>query len=313
MSWLSEFMKMLGGINSPLAVPVVSYSLATPADIKIVQFKLTELGILDPPPDGVVGPGTKWALGVLATGYGLHRPTTPALFNDGALPETIVAALRRADPLPIHLDGTGGTVASKLASRLIKAMLAKGYWITRHPDCMNIIYVRGMELNGDANDNAPNKFNDIRCVVQINEAGVPVLLGRWEATTEPSRYWTENPMQPGGAAIVMPGQYKAWQLGMHHTHEAWIQTGGPVSIARDGNKDYKIDGDRVDTGFFGINQHWGYDFPVNDLKNSSAGCLVGRSTSGHREFMTITKRDARFVANPRYVVMATVLEAKDVV
>jgi hypothetical protein len=118
-------------------------------------------------------------------------------------------------------------------------------------------------------------------------------------------------MNPAGAARIKFGQYKAWSLGTHHTHEALVQV-APITVCRDGNKDYQRERDREDTGLFGVNQHWGYDLPRNDLGPSSAGCLVGRTTAGHREFMTLVKSDARFRANPAYRFLTTVMPASQV-
>lgn len=80
---------------------------------------------------------------------------------------------------------------------------------------------------------------------------------------------------------------------MHHAgkpqaHKALVQA-EPLSVYRDLNKDFKRPGDLLDTGLFAINQHWGYDAPRGDLGRTGAGCLVGRSKNGHRQFMTLIK------------------------
>src|SRR5262249_34378969 len=108
------------------------------------------------------------------------------------------------------------------------------------------------------------------------------------------------------------GQYRAWQVGYHHGdpgHEALVQTGAAVTVCRDGNRDYKRDGDARDVGFFGINQHHGYDLPKDDLGRSSAGCLVGRSIAGHRAFMQLAGRHVPYRADRRFVSTAPVLPA----
>ncbi|MHC5755429.1 MAG: hypothetical protein ACYTXF_33270 [Nostoc sp.] len=33
-----------------------------------------------------------------------------------------------------------------------------------------------------------------------------------------------------------------------------------------------------------MNQHWGYDYPANDINNASTGCLVGRSRGTSRVY-----------------------------
>ncbi|NJP21759.1 MAG: hypothetical protein HC763_25245, partial [Hydrococcus sp. CRU_1_1] len=39
---------------------------------------------------------------------------------------------------------------------------------------------------------------------------------------------------------------------------------------------------------------WGYDLPVGNIGSSSAGCLVGRTRKGHREFMSLVKSDRSY-------------------
>jgi hypothetical protein len=239
-----------------------------------VQARLIAHGLLDPPADGVLGPLSRWAMTLAAP-----------------------PPLRPGDDLP---------------GRIVRAMLARGHFVARHPECLNIVYVEGLDADGRANDNAPNRFNDLRCLIRVDASGVPRLVGSWEATTEPSRRWTLDPMNPRGAARIAFGQYKAWALGSHHGHEALVQV-ADVTVCRDANRDFKRDGDISDTGLYGINQHWGYDLPKNDLGNSSAGCLVGRTTAGHREFMRLVKTDKRFlIAGGSYRFITSVLPASEV-
>lgn len=196
-----------------------------------------------------------------------------------------------------------------LAWKIVRAMERKGYVIERGVGEVNIVYIEGMAPNGSPNDNRPNWFNDLRCVVTL-EAGQPIIRGQWEATTEPGSKYTKQPINPGGAARIEFGQYKSWQVGVHRgDHEALVQTGGKVTVCRDLNKDYERIGDKRETDYFGINQHWGYDLPVSDIGPSSAGCLVGRTKAGHREFMSIIKKDPRYLANKGYVFRTTILPA----
>jgi hypothetical protein len=123
-------------------------------------------------------------------------------------------------------------------------------------------------------------------------------------------------MNPKGAARIAFGQYTAWQTGVHRSresggHEALVQV-APVTVHRDLDKDYRREGDARDTGLFGINQHWGYDLPRDDLGNSSAGCLVGRTKAGHRAFMALVKTDKRYLADRNHRFTTTVLPASAV-
>ncbi len=119
-------------------------------------------------------------------------------------------------------------------------------------------------------------------------------------------------MNPNGAFHIDLGQYKAWVRGTHHTHEALVQV-GEIRGTRDPDCTYERDFHHPVRGSeFAVNQHWGYDLPRDDLGKSSAGCLVGRRTEGHREFMSINKMDQRFLVNPTYRFMTAVLSADEV-
>jgi len=218
--------------------------------------------------------------------------------------EVRAAALALAERAPTE---SGRAVRGDLAGKIIAAMRAKGYRVDRDEGHLNIVYVEGMNVDGTSNDNAPNQFNDLRAVIRF-VSGKPVIAGAWEGTTEPSRRWTQDPMNPKGAARIAFGQYTAWQIGVHHDHEALVQV-APVTVHRDLDKDYRRDGDARDAGLFGINQHWGYDLPRNDLGNSSAGCLVGRTKSGHRAFMALVKTDKRYLADRNHRFTTTILPA----
>lgn len=172
---------------------------------------------------------------------------------------------------------------------------------------VNIIYIEGMDTDGNLNGDEPNQFNDIRLVLgsEMN------LLGLWSATTEPGRWYTQNPMNRKGAARIAFGQYKAWAVGTHgnsEPHEALVQV-GEVVVYRDHNKDGIRTGDNIDRGLFGINQHWGYDLPLSNIGLASAGCLVGRTRQGHREFMNIIKSDRRYEADRQYIFATTIIPA----
>jgi hypothetical protein len=199
----------------------------------------------------------------------------------------------------------------ELANRVIKYMTAKNYVVFSGEKNYNIVYVEGMNEDGTLNDDAPNQFNDRRMIIEIVDT--PKIVNSWQATTEPGDYYTYNPMNPGGAARIKFGQYQAWKVGTHgnsEPHEALVQFLS-VTIWRDFNKDFKRTGDKLDTGVFGINQHWGYDAPMSDIKNTSAGCLVGRRREGHREFMKLVKNDARYQRNENYVFYTTVIAGDD--
>lgn len=199
-----------------------------------------------------------------------------------------------------------------LAGRIVAAMESKGYRVDRGPGEVNIVYVRGMDANGEANANTPNSFNDLRIVLGFL-GGEPKILRSWPATVEPGKRYVLGRINPKGAAYIIDGQQRAWRVGIHRGHhEALIQTGGPVTVTRDDNEDFNREGDPQDTGWFGINQHGGYDQPLGDIGGASAGCLVTPSMDEHAEFMALVKKDPRYQADHDYTFATTVLPASDV-
>lgn len=271
---------------------------------KQIQTRLIDLGILEGTADGSFGPISTLALKKFQQ---LTKTNEPDYIGS-------VTAKHLIQVKPEHLPQPVLKLGNDLASRIIKYMLAKKYKVFTDLQHYNIVYIEGMNTCGTLNKDIPNQFNDIRTVIGF-ENGVPYIAGIWEATTEPGSKYTFRPMNPKGAARIYFGQYKAWCVGMHGTsnpHEALVQV-APVVVYRDLNKDFIRTGDRLETGLFGINQHWGYDYSKNDILGASAGCLVGRTTQGHREFMTLVKRDKRYLTTNQYVFTTTVIPGDDLV
>ena len=267
-----------------------------------VQLRLGEIGLVDPPADGSFGPVSNWGIGQFlrkigaATANILDADAAKALLSDNA--NTL---------FPVNTPDT-------LAGRIVRAMQTAGHWLCRHPNCVNIIYIEGMDPDGTPNTDAPNIFNDLRLVLRINRAGNPEIVEAWEATTEPGKHFTLiEKLDPRGAARIAFGQYKSWSVGIHmagrpSAHEALVQTAS-IRVHRDLNQDFERTGDAVFEGLFGVNQHWGFDLPKSDIGRASAGCLVGRTKAGHRAFMALCKADPRFVVNNSYRFLTAVLPA----
>lgn len=265
--------------------------------VRQIQERLVFFGFLDPPVDGIFGPVSSQALDAMRA-YA-SRP------DGDVIDAKLATLLLDPDPdrfLPVAL-------MEDLASRIFLCMHSLGYFVSRLPGHLNIIYLEGTDADGTPNGNQPNRFNDRRLLLGIVD-GRPTLLGNWEATTEPGRHYTLAPLSPKGAARIALGQQKAWSVGTHRgSHEALVQV-APVKVYRDLNQDFEREGDRLYEGMFGINQHWGYDLPVNDIGRASAGCLVGRSEAGHRQFMSLLKSDPRYQASHGYRFLTTVITAE---
>lgn len=276
---------------------------ADPPLARQVQQRLADAGLLDPPVDGAFGPVSQWALGQFLRAIGTPGKTQLDLESARALVAGSATTL-----FPLH-------AADSFAGRVVAALRRRGHWINRHPDCLNIVYIEGIDPDGTPNTDAPNEFNDLRLLLRVNKAGNPAIVESWDATTEPGRHFVLNPMDPNGAARIAFGQYKAWSVGTHmagrpSAHEALVQT-LPIKVHRDLDRNFERDGDRVFEGVFGINQHWGFDLPKTDIGRASAGCLVGRTKKGHRDFMALVKADPRYEASHGYRFMAAVLPARD--
>jgi hypothetical protein len=286
--------------NTP--VNLQSLSLGNPLTNQ-VQQRLIDLCFMDFPVDGQFGAVSKLALRQFAkaVGHTVDLTLEPAVAK--ALIESDVDTL-----LPV-------TPKSDLAGRVFRYMRRKNYWFARLPKYLNIVYIEGANKDGALNDDAPNKFNDRRIVITV-EDGVPVEKGNWQATTEPGRTYTISPLVSLGAARIAFGQFKAWNVGTHMAnkpgaHEALRQV-GIIRIHRDLNKDYKRTGDAEFEGSsYAINQHYGYDHPEDNIGSASAGCLVGRLKEEHRTFMKLIKTDPRYVASNGYKFITTVIAGDD--
>ena len=258
---------------------------------KQVQIRLVALGLLDPPAKGQFGPISAASLKRFQD---LVQCGESGFLGQMTAKKLIETKTEDLPTPPIDLS------KNDLAARVIKYMQAKNYLFSIGAKEYNIVYIESMNADGTLNNDAPDEFNDRRMVLEFVE-GVPRIVGNWEATTEPGSHYTYHPMNPEkGAARIKLGQYKAWRMGIHGEgapHRALIQV-APISVHRDFNQDFSRVGDFVDTGIFQIDQHWGYDYSRNDIDNASAGCLVGRTTQGHKEFLDIIEQDRRYLATP---------------
>ncbi len=195
-----------------------------------------------------------------------------------------------------------------LGQKIMTAMHALGYpWF---PD-QNVVSVEGTDRDGTPNQNRNNAFDDIKMVL---DGDGKILFGPVTATTQPGRYWTENPMASGGAFIIALGPQTIWTPGDYHGHTVWRQAEDSFVMGyRDPNMTYKRNGPVIRHENIGIHHHGGYDLPRNDISNAAAGCQVIRMTSDQQEFMDLTLRCPRYKADKKgYRMTATVLTALQV-
>jgi hypothetical protein len=81
----------------------------------------------------------------------------------------VEAKLGTAQPLPLN-------PGDDLPGAMVKAALARGAWICRHPKCFNLIYAEGTDLDGSDNGDPPNHFASIRTLIVIGDDGIPRLI-----------------------------------------------------------------------------------------------------------------------------------------
>lgn len=271
---------------------------------KHVQEILIWLKLLAPPADGKFGPISSAALKEFQE---LMKCEEQGFLG-------VDTAKKLIETKPSEVPQPEFILGKDFASRIIKYMKNKGYEIAKGTQEYNIVYIEGIDGDGKVNSDQSNHFNDRRLVVQLL-GGKPKIIGNWDATTEPGYRYTYRPVNSKGAARIKFGQYKAWRVGTHYgggaePHEALVQVAS-ITVHRDFNKDLIRTGDKLDTGLFDINQHWGYDLPRNNVSFASAGCLVGRSRQGHREFMQLIKQDKRYQLNKRYIFTTTIIPGNE--
>lgn len=147
---------------------------------------------------------------------------------------------------------------------------------------VNIIGVRSSEHQA-------NRFDDVIYCVYKDEKDEWVEKS-WPCTTEPGKYWLENPTNVNGTAVLVPGQYRGvWKIDRHQgKYDALCQRNGPVKTYRDSNKDDIIDCDveSITEGYYGINIHKAGKASTQ-IDRWSAGCQVFANTSDFAEFMGI--------------------------
>ena len=159
---------------------------------------------------------------------------------------------------------------------------------------INIIGVR-------RDNQGTNTFDDFLLVMYREEE--LMVTNCYQITTDPGKYWLENPMNPKGTAVLAPNQYRGgWKLGKHQgKYDALVQR-TPVKVWRDNNKDEIIDYNNIELlaeeGYFGINIHRSNPYTESYLVNRwSAGCQVFQAVDEYIGFIDLCKESAAIYGN----------------
>jgi hypothetical protein len=153
-------------------------------------------------------------------------------------------------------------------------------WQKRTDDFVNLITgfypkdkMQTKNIIGIRFENQNDKFDDIFCFLE-EDTGV---INLFKGTTEPSIYYTKNPMRQEGALRLALGFHEnIWEWGIHRgKYNTLVQRKG-CWVYRDKNANQITDEeDTREFGWFGCNFH-----PQGNKKNmlriqlSSAGCQV---------------------------------------
>jgi hypothetical protein len=170
----------------------------------------------------------------------------------------------------------------------VKAViLKKGYPFTIAEGQLNMIGVRSCSR-------AVDNWDDFFCLLWI-ENGKKMIWVDDTFTTDPGIHYMQTQLlNPAGCGILAPGYHKdIWVIGRHGQaqYEAFVQTGGKVKAYRDRNKDNYMDFDpkSIQEGFFGCNQHHGYD--SQKVGKNSAMCQVHKFKKDLAVVLAQAKKD----------------------
>lgn len=153
----------IAGGGPAVALPLLRVEAGLMAE---VQAQLSLAGLLEPPPDGIYGGITRWALTEFLSHWGLAGAISLDL--------QVASALLQAEAAFPVVPG------EDFAGDVVRAMRSGGHWLCRHPKALNIVCVTGMGLDGWPNTNPANRYRDARLLLRNGEHGCPEIAGAWE-------------------------------------------------------------------------------------------------------------------------------------
>lgn len=190
---------------------------------------------------------------------------------------------------------------------VIRTMESKGYKFFDGDNYdVNIIGIR----NSNTSTDVTNKFDDV-LVLTFSVEGV-WYFHVWDITTDPGKYWMENPLNTKGTAILVPGQYRSsYKIRKHQGRYDAVCQKKVLPVYRDSNKDevYDLDPETIQEGIFGINIHRSNPYHEStQVDKWSAGCQVFSHPNNFNTFMRICKKSSAIWGNS---FTYTLLESKD--
>jgi len=168
-----------------------------------------------------------------------------------------------------------------IISAILEAYYNKGYKF-RYENYPNIFGIR-TDLR------ITDKFDDIIGVFW-GEKYIDNIV-TYSATTDPGKFYTQNPMDGKRTAIMCPGQHKnVYAKGLHQGKYEALKQVREIPFYQDVNKDLIIDTESIKSQLIGANIHGTKDdFKPWRIGKFSAGCQVIEMWDDYMEFMNIIK------------------------
>lgn len=195
--------------------------------------------------------------------------------------------------IEVHPASQAGLV-DKVVRRLLALKIdlytggSKGYGFS-------VVGIEGVDTQLNQHDDLPDRWNDICFGVKAwSNYSKLEIIGPFACTTEPGKYYTQNPLNKRGAAFAKTDTKHdgVWQLGWHKDQkDCLIQTGNVITVVRDENKNGQRNrGEYEDSGWFGINfHHTKGNYNPQSVGRWSAGCLVVPNPQQHKAIVDAFK------------------------
>lgn len=195
-------------------------------------------------------------------------------------------------------SGNIQAIPSKLDPvKIINVMQSKGYRVRKGLGELNIIYVFNPDFAGTI-----NQWSDRRLIITFRN-NQPIIIHDVPATIKGGKPSWNNPPNPKGYPVVVPGQYASWSVGLHKGRPALVQS-APIPVMRTKNQGKTW---QPDYGLFGMNQHNGGGSVVGRW---SEGCPA--SQSGHDQFMQLIYTDPGYVAKKGFRFPTTIIPITEI-
>lgn len=176
--------------------------------------------------------------------------------------------------------------------------LSHGYRFRKEPMALNLHGVRSRISQS-------NKFDDLGGIAWIDEKGQKNLFNFW-MTTDPGKYYLQNPMKKDGCIIVVPNQYiEVYGRGLHNGSYECFKQAKPMLYVRDYNKDTIIDFElyrdpeqlrlRAFWGMNGTNFHRASQWKIlQAVERYSAGCQVVQRPETFKKLIDLRDKSVEF-------------------